>query len=166
MKGQRHFRGFAFALIGAGCLSAGCSDTHATARPDFSSCDRVAILCSALTRDKEEVFIPLYMDAFPNQHLVDGRDVQAIVGDEAMTQGQTPDEQTRSKLLRSLGVKAIVYPSDTGRQFAIKVIDTKTGEILAAVVISGHEVWSGDNLGYKDLVEKAIGALKDKAGST
>ena len=86
----------------AGCITS----TEVAVRPTFSYYDRVAIWAN-LSRSQEELFIPLYMKAFPHHTLVDRRDIQLIVGREEMMPDQL-DEATREQIRRDLGVEAIV----------------------------------------------------------
>jgi hypothetical protein len=134
----------------------------AVVRPEFNTYDRVA-LWQSLPRTTEDYFIPHYMQAFPNQLLVERRDVAAIVGEQDILPDRL-DEQTRAKLRKILGVKAIIYPSITKEGFAIKVIETDTGAITASVFVDTEDKVLGE-LTLQDLVTRAINALKAKAGS-
>lgn len=131
------------------------------ARPEFSAHDRVAINYLSMSRDIEDLFIPLYMGAFPNQTLVERRDVKAVMTEQDLLPERL-NEETRAKLRKILGVKAIVYPSFTSESFGMKVIDTNTGAITASVFVDSRNKWS-EQIPAKDLVRIAITALKEEA---
>jgi len=120
--------------------SAGCA-THADVcvRPQYHDYQKVAIW-ARLDRTAEELFIPLYMDAFPRQALVERRDLETVL-DEQDILPERLDEQTRAKIRQVFGVEAIVFPNYTPamRQLAVKAIDTETGEIVAALVLTGSQ---------------------------
>ena len=130
-------------------------------RPQFLAYDRVA-LWSSLSRETEDLFIPLYMDAFPGQTLVERRDVSAIIGEQDILPERL-DEETRAKLRKILGVKAIVYPSATGEAFAVKVIETDTGAITASVYVESGGTPGAGAKPVRQLVRQAIGALHTEA---
>ena len=151
------------ALAGV-AMPAGCSYSRGVdvvVRPQFLSYDRVA-LWSSLSRETEDLFIPLYMDAFPGQSLVERRDVSAIIGEQDILPERL-DEETRAKLRKILGVKAIVYPSATNEAFAVKVIETDTGAITASVYVESGGAKT-DAKPLKQLVREAIAALRTEAG--
>lgn len=142
-----------------GCLDR-MEDTVAV-RPVFKTYDRVAII-SRLERDREDVFIPLYMKAFPDQSLVERRDVADILGEQDILPDRL-DDATRAKLRKILGVKAIVFPNFSAgskSQLALKIIDTETGEIAASTTVSGKDYWDGSGTSFKKLVSRAIDVLK------
>lgn len=146
-------------------LAAGCSRSRGVdvvVRPQFLGYDRVA-LWSSLSRETEDLFIPVYMDAFAGQTLVERRDVSAIIGEQDVLPERL-DEETRAKLRKILGVKAIVYPSVTSDAFAVKVIETDTGAITASVYVeSGGSPAGAGPTPLKQLVRQAIGALRVEA---
>ena len=157
---RRSFSAAAIASLAAILLaSTGCYShqpgIEVDVRPEFLLHDRVAI-CSLLPRETEDFFIPLYMQAFPSQTLVERRDVNAVIGEQDILPERL-DEATRAKLRRILGVKAILYPSNTKDGFAIKVIQTETGAITASVFVAATDKATGP-IPMQDLVRKAIGA--------
>jgi hypothetical protein len=147
-------------------MPAGCSysrDVDVVVRPQFLSYDRVA-LWSSMSRETEDLFIPVYMDAFPGQTLVERRDVSAIIGEQDVLPDRL-DEETRAKLRKILGVKAIVYPSVTSEGFAVKVIETDTGAISASVYVDAAGSRTG-SIPLKQQVRQAINALRAEAQHT
>lgn len=132
-------------------------------RTAFITHDRVAIVAN-LPREHEEFFIPYYMNSFPRQTLVERRDVTEVIDEQDLLPERLNDE-TRARLREILGVKAIVYPSASTGQFAIKVVDTATAEITASTIVSGRKLWSGDPLDDRRLIRMAIEALADRAAS-
>jgi len=141
----------------------GCSKMHveSVARSSFRIKGRVAIL-GQLTRVQEELFTPLYMKAFAHQALVERRDIDRIIGEQDLS----PDrlrEETRAKIRRILGVTAIVYPNYTETnpgQLSIKVIDTETGEIVAAILVTKIQPWLGPKATDRLMIYKGIDALR------
>src|SRR4051812_2084487 len=85
----------------AGCRSSS-RGIEVDVRDEFLTYDRVA-LWSSLNRETEDYFIPLYMQAFPTQTLVERRDVSAIIGEQDILPERL-DEATRAKLRKILGV--------------------------------------------------------------
>jgi len=120
----------AFVLAPFACSS---GSREVAVRKDFWLYDRVAIW-SNLAREEEELFIPLYMKAFPHQTLVERRDINAVLGEQDILPDRL-NESTRARLREVLGVKAIVYPTRGAGQMAIKVIDTETGAISASAIV-------------------------------
>lgn len=149
-----------FVMLEAGCV-APITWRDTVVRPAFAKYDKVAIW-SRLERGQEELFIPLYMEAFPNQAVVERRDLETIIGEQDILPDRL-DGSSRAKIRRILGVKAIVFPNYSGSQLSIKVIDTETGEIVACVLTS-HTYFSSD-LSDKFLLRQAISALKSKASA-
>jgi hypothetical protein len=145
------------AIVLAGCVTS----ANVSVRPSFERYDRVAIL-TKLTREQEELFLPMYMAAFPDQILVERRDVEAIIGEQDILPDRL-DETSRAKIRKILGVKAIIYPNASGRQLSIKVIDTETGEISASVVVLGSNIWdSTQPVPAQQMIAKAVNALKTR----
>jgi hypothetical protein len=143
----------------AGCRSSS-RGIEVDVRDEFLTYDRVA-LWSSLNRETEDYFIPLYMQAFPTQTLVERRDVSAIIGEQDILPERL-DEATRAKLRKILGVKAIVYPRAFKEGFAIKVIQTETGAISASVYADATDPVIA-TLSTNVLVRKSIDALRAKA---
>ncbi len=131
-------------------------------RPEFLLHDRVALWPVPMPRPTEDFFIPLYMAAFPNQVVVERRDVAAVIGEQDVLPERL-NETTRAKLRKILGVKAILYSSITDDGFAIKVIDTDTGAITASVFVYADDP-KGSPIPMQDLVRHAIGAMQTSAG--
>ncbi|MFW5653456.1 MAG: hypothetical protein ACOC0P_05370 [Planctomycetota bacterium] len=146
-------------------LSSGCSSTsdETAVRTAFLEHDRVAIIAN-LPRQHEEFFIPYYMNAFPSQMLVERRDVVQVI-DEQDLLPERLNEETRARLREILGVRAVVYPSASSGQFAIKVVDTETAEITASTIVSGRNLWSDDALDDRRLIRQGINAIRDRADS-
>ncbi len=130
-----------FALVVA---SAGCAHRADVAvRPEFVGYDKVAIWPrfeadvgdGGLQRVHEELFLPLYMQAFPQHRIYDRRDLQVVLGEQDILPERL-DPKLRAEVRRIHGVKAFVFPNYTPQlaQLAIKVIDTETGEIVASSV--------------------------------
>jgi len=151
-------------LAGYGILLPGCSTTHAeaTARSPYAGYRRVAII-SNLTRRQEEYFIPHYMQSFPTQALVERRDLNTLIDEH----DSSLDDLTREKrtALAEFGVEGIIYPHfsdnpEAPQQFSIKIIDTKTGEIVAAVLITPKKIWLLDDATKRDMMKTAIHALE------
>lgn len=133
--------GLVFALSVA---SAGCAHRADVAvRPEFIGYDKVAIWPryeaaasdGGLQRVHEELFLPLYMQAFPQHRIVERRDLQVVLGEQDILPERL-DPKLRAEVRRVYGVKAFVFPNYTPElaQLAIKVIDTETGEIVASSV--------------------------------
>ncbi len=138
----------------AGCVSS----SLIAVRPEFSDYDRVAIWAN-LPRTDEEVFIPLYMIAFPEQEVIERRDLQSIISNDDVL----PDELSKAELdeiRQLLGVQAIVYPHATETQLAIKVIDTDSGAISVSAVVSGKNYITGNASKNVDLIETLINEIK------
>jgi hypothetical protein len=149
----------AAASLPAGCAGgAGSAAVEVAATRQFDAYDRVAIWAN-LNRQDEELFIPLYMNAFPSQTLVERRDVEAILGEQDILPDRL-DESTRARLRRILGVKALVYPSATTGQVAIKVVDTETGAISASVVVTGGGNLLNASATTRDRLRRAVAALE------
>jgi len=70
-------------------------------------------------------------------------------------------------LLASLGVTAIVYPNFTPRdpgQLSIKVIDTESGEIVAAILVTREvEPWLGTKASARAMIYQGVAALRKEA---
>ena len=66
----------------AACVLVGC-DMHveSVSRQSFRLKGRVAIL-GQLSRDQMELFIPLYMKAFPHQALVERQDLDTVLNEQ------------------------------------------------------------------------------------
>lgn len=145
------------------CTLAACSNPQVdvSVQSPFKQYDRVAVW-STLSRAEEELFLPVYMDAFPKQELVERRDVQEIIGEQDILPDRL-DESTRAEIRRILGVKAIVYPSASSRQFAIKVIDTATGRISASCLVQGGTSMGSNDVGTKARIRQAIAAMRLEA---
>jgi len=145
-------------------MVAGCQTStpgiEVNVRDDFLTYDRIALV-STLNRETEDFFIPLYMNAFPSQTLVERRDVNAVIGEQDLLPERL-NEETRAKLRRILGVKAIVYPRSFKEGFAIKVIQTETGAIAASAYVDAtNPIFGGASV--NTLVRKAIDAMHLKA---
>jgi len=150
----------------AACALGGCNmHVEAVARPAFSMKGRVAIL-GHLTREQIELFTPLYMKAFPFQALVERRDLVEIINEQDLSPERLREE-TRAKIRRILGVTAIVYPNYTPTdpgQLSIKVIDTETGEIVAAILVTRDvEPWLGIKASVRKMIYKGIDSLRREA---
>ncbi|MEP0845899.1 MAG: hypothetical protein HRF50_03650 [Phycisphaerae bacterium] len=141
-----HSRGLGLAglalILTAG--PAGCAHRADVAvRPEFIGYDKVAIWPryeaaasdGGLQRVHEELFLPLYMQAFPQHRIVERRDLQVVLGEQDFLPERL-DPKLRAEVRRVYGVKAFVFPNYTPElaQLAIKVIDTETGEIVASSV--------------------------------
>jgi len=161
------FPAFALMMIMAiGFILPGCSTTHAeaTARSPYAGYQKVAIV-NQLSREQEEYFIPKYMQAFPTQSLVERRDLNTVIDENEKFPDKLPPEKLAK--LAAFGVEAIIYPhftevTDTSDQFSIKVIDTHTGEIVAAVLITPKSVWLHDDATQRDMMKTAIHELEKK----
>lgn len=133
------------ALAFAAAMVVGCGgDADVAVRPEFNHYDKVAIWPrfptgqteGGLERLHEELFLPRYMRAFPQQRLVERRDLKTVIGEQDLLPERLNDE-TRARIRQIFGVKGLVFPNYTQGptcQLAIKVIDTETGEIAAALV--------------------------------
>jgi len=150
---------FVIATVAAGCQTS-TPGVEVNVRDDFLTYDRIALV-STLNRETEDFFIPLYMNAFPSQTLVERRDVNAIIGEQDLLPERL-NEETRAKLRRILGVKAIVYPRSFKEGFAIKVIQTETGAIAASAYVDAtNPIFGGASV--NTLVRKAIDAMHLRA---
>jgi len=143
-----------------GCSLVGITREDTVVRPVFTTYDRVAIW-SRLPRAMEELFIPLYMEAFPEQDVVERRDLEALIEEQNLLPDRL-DEKSRAKIRKLLGVKAIVFPHHSFNQVSVKVIDTETGEIVASA-LSSHTYFSRDRSNHL-LIRRAIDSMKEKAG--
>jgi hypothetical protein len=164
--GRTRQAGIALAALAA-CLTLGCSGMHveAVSRPSLSMHGRVAII-GQLSRDQIELFLPLYMKAFPDQAVVERRDLTTVLTEQNLRPDRLRAE-TRAKLRRLLGVTAIVYPNFTATdpgQLSIKVIDTESGEIVAAILVTREvEPWLGTTASVRKMIYKGIDALRKEA---
>lgn len=157
-------------LMGFGILlvfgTTGCSNTltESDSRLRFASYRRVAVL-SRLERAEEEYFIPKYMQAFPNQTLVERRDLAEVLTEQDLLVDRI-DPEKRVALHRLFGVDGIVYPNFTEsnriNQFAVKIVDTLTGEIVAAVLVTPKQAWGRGDATRRDLIKRAIAALESE----
>ncbi len=157
--------GVALCLMAVVCV-AGCKmHVEAVSRPAYRLKGRVAVL-GTLLRAHEELFIPLYMKAFPYQTLVERRDLLEIINEQDLSPERLREE-TRAKIRRILGVTAIVYPNFTDEppgQLSIKVIDTESGEIVAAVLITReNEPLLGPKASPRRMIYKGVDALRVEA---
>jgi hypothetical protein len=163
-------------LLAAG---GGCATTDVAVRPVFGTYGKVSVWPrfggpdpGGLERSHEELFLPLYMAAFPRQALVERRDLEAVIGEQDILPDRL-DEESRAKIRRILGVEAIVFPNYTGGsapQLAIKVIDTETGVIAAALVVQerANQASRPTRDPVPRLIRRAIRDLRrasEKAGS-
>ncbi len=159
----------------------GCSttQTEVSARSRFAEYERVAIL-SHLSRVDEGYFLPKYMQAFPNQTVVERRDLIEVFREQDLEPDRL-DPETRANLLQIFGVEGILYPSFGGdaknssnaeegteaksgndSQFSIKIIDTSTGEISAAVLIVPSNSWVSKGASRRKMMGDAIESLENK----
>lgn len=157
----------------AWCFLPGCiGQGDVAVRSEFKACDKVAIWPhfegrateGGLQRVHEEVFLPCYMQAFPHQRMIERRDLNAILGEQDMLPDRL-NKETRAKLREIYGVKGIVFPNYTAGsecQLALKVIDTETGEVVAALVVTDRPDQDG-NQPVARLIRQAIAKLKDAA---
>jgi hypothetical protein len=143
----------------------GCATSVEVAtREPFYTYNRVAMV-SNLSRQQEELFIPIYMKAFPHQSVVERRDLAAVVGEQDLLPERL-DEQTRAKLKQLLGVEALVVPSFTpkteqGRsQLSLKVVDTESGEVTAAVLVTEAKPFMSKPADDRGMIRKAVATLK------
>ena len=162
-------------IPGVGCVvlwacllgMAGCSmHIEPVVRPSYRMHGRVAIL-GDLSRSQEELFIPLYMKAFPYQALIERRDLSSIIGEQDLSP-EGLRKETRAKLKRTLGALALVYPHYTDGaegQLSVKVIDTESGEIVAAVLVTKRHPFVGKEATDRKMIYKAIDALRSEAES-
>lgn len=152
----------------------GCADRADVAvRREFLGYDKVAIWPryenaeGGLYRQHEELFLPLYMKAFPEHQIVERRDMQVLLGEQDILPERL-DPELRAKARRIFGVKAFVFPNYTfdARQFAIKVVDTETGYITASLLVSrsADDKDSVNNVAEK-LIRKAMRELSEAARS-
>ncbi len=150
--------------LGGGLVGCSTTVTESDSRMTFASYDRVAVL-GRLERADEEFFIPKYMQAFPNHLLVERRDLGEVLTEQDLLVERL-DPEKRVELRRLYGVDGIVYPNFTEanriEQFAVKVIDTLTGEIVAAVLVTPKSAWGRDDATRRDLIERAIDALENE----
>lgn len=164
----------ALVLLVAALLAgtAGCATTADVAvGPRFSTYRKVSIWPSfggadpgGLQRSHEELFLPLYMDAFPQQALVERRDLQSIIGEQDILPERL-DPESRAKIRRILGVEGIVFPNYTPGytpQLAVKVIDTETGVITASLLVQQRAKAGSQPRGdpVHGLIRRAIAELK------
>jgi hypothetical protein len=138
-------------------------------RPVFNTYDKVAIWPpemsrvtgqgeGGLVRLHEELFLPRWMSAFPSQSVVERRDLGVAIGEQELLPERMKAE-TRAKLREIYGVKAIVFPNYSVMEWCqlhIKVIDTETGEDVAAITRKL-------DLGKKQSVNRAADALIERA---
>lgn len=135
--------------------------TEAAARAHFGNYKRVAVW-GQLSRQQDELFIPLYMQSFPIQQVVERRDLLAIIGEQDLMPDRL-DHKTRAKIREILGVEAIIFPNYTPkpmRQLSVKVIDTANGEIVAAILVMPAK--DPTIVDDRAMIRQAIRALKSK----
>ena len=138
----------------------GCQDS--VVKKEFRSYKRVAVLTN-MERSEEELFLPLYMKAFPDQSMVDRRDLTEIIGEQDMMP-ERMDAETRAKIKRIYGVEAIIYPNFSDKQFAIKVVDTETGVIVAATAVSSNIL--SETIDKRKLIRQAVKSLKNESSDS
>lgn len=158
---SRIIRALVMAILSAGPIS-GCATV--SVRPVFNTYDKLAIW-TRLTRTQEELFLPRYMRAFPNQILIERRDLESVLTEQDILPERL-DEATRARIRRIYGVKAIVYPNYTPgspSQLAIKVIDTENAAIVASVVVRGKDHRTDRGASDESLIRVAIDSLKNAA---
>jgi len=139
----------------------GCSmTTDVSVKPVFNTYDKIAIW-TRLSRTQEELFIPLYMKEFPKQSLVERRDLEEIITEQDILPDRL-DDKTRAEIRRIYGVKAIVFPNYTAgcpNQLSVKGIDTETGEIVAAVLVTGQDLNANTGVSDTWLIRTAVSSL-------
>jgi len=145
-------------------LLGGCAmQVEKVARPSYKTYGRVAVL-GELSRQQEELFVPVYMKAFPYQAVVERRDLEAIVGEQDL-RPERLNEQTRARVRRILGVTALLYVNYTeGKtgQLSVKAVDTETGEIVANVLVTRLEPFIGDEVTDRRMIYRAVDELKSE----
>ena len=124
--------------------------TTAAVRVDFHEYDRVGIW-STLSRRDEGVLLVEYMLAFPGHTIIERRDLAVIMGEQDLLPERL-DQETRARLREILGVQAVLYPSRSQHRdefwlgqkthvtYALRVIDTETGDIVASV--TAPSIWA------------------------
>jgi len=148
-------------------FGSGCSTTsEAVVRPQFATYDRVAIL-PHLTRAQEEYFLPLYLAAFPEHAVVERRDLEEALNEQEL-QPERLSEASRAKMKELFGVQAVVYPNYTsdeaGTRLALKVIDSETGEITAAILVRKRSGALATDTTDFAIIRKAIDLLRSELG--
>lgn len=165
-------------LIGMATACAGCLPDRrdVAVRPEFRQYDKVAIWPpdmqgreqGGLVRLHEELFLPRWMAAFPDQSVIERRDIRVALGEQEILPGRIDDE-TRAKIRRLTGVKGIVFPNysiSDWCQLHIKVLDTETGQIAAAITRRRHAGKNQSVDAVADvLIDMAICDLRDTARS-
>ena len=144
----------------------GCSySQEASVRSNFFEYHRVAIV-PRLTRETEDLFLPLYMNHFPEHEVVERRDLEAAIGEQDLLP-ERMDAQTRAKIRRLFGVEVIVFPTyhpGAPNSVAIKAIDTETGVLAASVIARGTDHWAGEGADVENLIRQAVQALASRGG--
>ena len=145
-----------FAMSITGCVY----KDEVPTRSEFLRYKRVAIV-PRLTRETEDLFLPLYMNHFPQQTVVERRDLGVAINEQDLLPGRLSAE-TRAKLKELFGVEAVVFPtyySGNPNRVAIKVIDTETGTLSASVIVSGKDHWVGGGAAIDALIRRALRSL-------
>ncbi len=138
----------------------GCGTLEVDVRPGYAAYDRVAFLAS-VPREAEDLFLPLYMKAFPSQTVVERRDIEKVLGEQDL-KPERLDEPTRAKMRRVLGVKSILFLTGGDRHLAFRAVDTETGAISASVFVSDDDDDKSERL--ERWVRKTVNALSERAG--
>lgn len=158
-------------IIGTGC-AAGQHDV--AVRSEFMQYDKVAIWPpevqgqseGGLQRLHEELFLPRWMEAFPRQSVIERRDIRVALGEQELLPGRM-DDQTRAQIRRLLGVKGVVFPNYSVTEWCqlhIKVLDTETGQVVAAITRKREVKDESVNRAADALIADSIRDLRDAAG--
>ena len=170
--GNRSARALALVLVAAVASAlGGCTQwrTEVVLTADFYRYDTVGIVAE-MDRFEENLFIPLYMDAFPHQLIVERRDLETLL-EELNVQSERIDADVRERIREISGIEALLYPYSerlirsgrhVGSAFALKAIDMETGEITAALSVVGYGP-RGDPASPEDAIRRGMRDLKREA---
>lgn len=142
--------------------------TIAAVTPEFSAYEKVAILWQSNRENiYEDFFLSYWMDAFPEQMIVERKELVKIIHEQDLLPGRL-NEETRARIRRTLGVSALILVnlsvqkkdrriiSSEVKDLTIKIIDTETG------LISVSAVSQGQDRPVDSIIVEAIRLIKEK----
>ena len=143
---------FIIAAINIGYFIVGCTfiNTTVTVKPGFSNYRKITLLWQNGGEGiYENFFLANWMSAFPNQTLVERKEISQVIREQDLLPGRL-NNRTRARIHEVFGVDALIlvvfHSVDRENLFArrvvnlsIKVVDTKTGEITVSAVSQGED---------------------------
>lgn len=123
-------------------------NTSVTVKPGFSRYRKVALIWQNGGTDiYETFFLTNWMDSFPNQTLIERKEISKIIREQDLLPGRL-NNRTRARIREVLGVDALILVIFYGEfrryllpsrivDLSIKVVDTETGVITVSAVSQG-----------------------------